>query len=415
MTLPDAVREQYETLPYPPRNPAGELKELKTAFGGELKLASNIFWGGAARPKPGFRALDAGCGTGDSAIFLAEQLRLTGGCVVGVDLSEASLAIARERAERRGLENVTFIHARIEEMPSLGLDPFDFIVSFGVLHHLPDPGAGLRALRRALGPKGGLALMVYGEYGRTAIYQLRRLFRIIAPPEMPTAQRLDVVKRTLNGLSSEHWATLGASSFQGEIKAHGDAGLFDLFLHSQDRAYTVPQVHEWLASEGLRLVRFDMPILYEPEANLPGVDVAGMDAAQRQELAELLHGRIKKHTFFAAPVGATQEQPPDWDDLSAIPSWLMHDPTWLLPQIERKPDIALFYEGVEFHCALDGFRRDFLRLVDGRRSLGEILDVLEAKHSKLSRAELMQRWQSLLEALQLFSLFGLTRHGEMAA
>lgn len=224
MTLPDAVREQYESLPYPPRNPAAELKELKTTFAGQLKLASTILWGGAAKPKPGFRALDAGCGTGDSAIFLAEQLRSVEGSVVGFDLSEASLAIARERAQRRGLDNVTFIRGRIEELPALGLDPFDFIVSFGVLHHLPDPDSGLRALRQVLGPKGGLALMVYGEFGRTAIYHLQRLFRIIAPPEMPTGQRLDVVKRTLNGLSSEHWATLGASSFQGEIRAHGDAG-----------------------------------------------------------------------------------------------------------------------------------------------------------------------------------------------
>ena len=75
MTAPDAVREQYETLPDPPRNPALELRELKTTFAGQLKLASTIFWGGANRPRPGFHALDAGCGTGDSAIFMAEQLR----------------------------------------------------------------------------------------------------------------------------------------------------------------------------------------------------------------------------------------------------------------------------------------------------------------------------------------------------
>ncbi len=415
MPVPDAVREQYESLPYPPRNPAAELKELKTTFAGQLKLASTILWGGASRPKPGFRALDAGCGTGDSAIFLAEQLRSAGGSVVGFDLSAASLAIAQERAERRGLENVTFIRGRIEDLPSLGLDPFDFIVSFGVLHHLPEPEDGLRALTRVLGPGGGLALMVYGEYGRTAIYHLQRLFKIIAPPEMPTAERLDVVKRTLNGLSSEHWATLGANSFQGEIRAHGDAGLFDLFLHSQDRAYTVPQVREWLAGAGLRLLRFDMPILYDPEANLPGVDVAGMDEARRQELAELLHGRIKKHTFFAAPERMQLPSPPAWDDLSAIPSWLMHDASWLAPQVERKPDIALFYEGVEFHCALDGFRRDFLRLADGNRTLGEIVTAMEAKHPKLSRTEVMQRWHTLLQALSMFSLFGLLRHGEMAA
>ncbi|MEO8541367.1 MAG: class I SAM-dependent methyltransferase, partial [bacterium] len=360
MTLPDAVREQYESLPYPPRNPALELKELKTTFAGQLKLASSIFWGGARTPKPGFRALDAGCGTGDSAIFLAEQLRASGGTVVGFDLSEASLAIAKERAERRGLDNVSFIRGRIEDLPGLGLEPFDFIVSFGVLHHLPDPASGLAALTRVLGPNGGMALMVYAELGRTAIYHLQRLFRITAPPVMATSERLDIVKRTLNNLSRDHWASLGASSFQAEIKAHGDAGLFDLFLHSQDRAYTVPQVRDWLSSAGMGLLRFDMPILYDPSANMPGVDVSGMDEAQRQELAELLNGRIKKHTFFAARSGQALPASPAWDDESAIPSWLTYDPSSLTQQVERRPDIGLAYEGVEYHCALDGFRRDFL-------------------------------------------------------
>ncbi len=415
MTAPDAVREQYESLPYPPRNPSLELRELKTTFAGQLKLASTILWGGANRPKPGFHALDAGCGTGDSAIFLAEQLRPAGCQVIGFDLSETSLAIAKARAERRGLQNVRFIQGRIEDLPGLGLEPFDFIVSFGVLHHLPDPDAGLRALRSLLGPNGGMALMVYAEYGRTAIYHLQKLFRIIAPPSMPTSQRLDVVKKTLNGLNREHWATLGASSFQGEVKAHGDSGLFDLFLHSQDRAYTVPQVYDWLAEAGLELLRFDMPILYDASANMPGIDTVGMDLATRQALAELLNGRIKKHTFFAAPSAASLAAPPSWDDEAAIPAWLMYDPSSIVVQVERRPDIGLFYEGVEFHCSLDGFRRDFLRLVDGARTLGEIIDALEARNPKLSRGELMQRWSALHQALSMFSLLGLLRSGEMAA
>lgn len=409
MTAPEAVREQYEELPYPPRDPALELRELRATLPGQLKLASTVFWGGRNRLSQEFRALDAGCGTGDSAIFLAEQLRQCGGQVVGVDFSAASLAIARERAERRGLENVRFIHARIEDLPSLGLKPSDYIVSLGVLHHLPEPSVGLAALKSMLAPGGGLAIMVYAEYGRAAIYQLQRLFRLIAPPALPTQARLDIVKRTLNGLSAEHWASLGRSSFSGEVKAHGDAGLFDLFLHSQDRAYSVPELYEWLGEADLELLRFDMPILYEPTANLPGVDVDSLDVPERQAVAELLHGRIKKHTFFATASGSAVPAGPAWDDESAIPDWLVHDPSWLLEQVERRPRIEVFYEGVEFHCALDGFRRDFLRLIDGRRSLGEIITALEARHGKHSHDELMGRWQSLYQALGVFSIAGLVR------
>jgi len=152
-----------------------------------------------------------------------------------------------------------------------------------------------------------------------------------------------------------------------------------------------------------------MPILYEPALNLPGVAVEGLDGPTRQAVAELLHGRIKKHTFFASDSLATIPLAPAWDDEEAIPDWLMHDASWLDGQIERRPQIDVSYEGMEFHCTLDGFRRNCLRLGDGKRSLGEILASLEARHVDLSRGELLRRWHLLYQALAVFSLVGLFR------
>jgi hypothetical protein len=156
-----------------------------------------------------------------------------------------------------------------------------------------------------------------------------------------------------------------------------------------------------------------MPILYDPDANLPGVNTEGMAASARQELAELLNGRIKKHTFFTHRAAESLPPKPEWNDQSAIPSWLVHDPSSLLEQVERRPEIALLYEGVEYRCALDGFRRDFLRLVDGSRTLGEIVTRLEPKYAKCERSELLGRWNAMYEALSLFSLLGLMTGGEM--
>ena len=409
MTVPDLVRSQYEVLPYPPRDPAHELRELRATLAGQLKLASTIFWGGERVSNSDFRALDAGCGTGDSAIFMAEQLRHCGAQVVGLDLSEASIEIARQRAERRGLENITFIRGRIEDLPSFGLAPFDYVVSLGVLHHLPDPAVGLRSITQLMTPNAGLALMVYGEYGRTHIYQLQRLFHLIAPASLPVEQRLDIVKRTLNGLNADHWATLGKSSFAGEVKLHGDAGLFDLFLHSQDRAYTVPQIYEWLENAGLRLLRFDMPVLYEPSANFPGFD------AERSRPESLPGcGRIAPRPHQEAHVlrngcRNVMSEGPAWDEESAVPDWLMLDSAWVMEQVERRPQIEVFYEGIGFQCSLDGFRRDFLRLMDGQNTLGEILALLESRNAKLPHAELVARWGSLYQALSMFSAVGLFR------
>ena len=54
---------------------------------------------------------------------------------------------------------------------------FDLIVCTGVLHHLADPDAGLRALHDVLKPDGAMHLMVYAPYGRAGIYLLQDFCR----------------------------------------------------------------------------------------------------------------------------------------------------------------------------------------------------------------------------------------------
>ena len=67
----------------------------------------------------------------------------------------------------------------------LGLGPFDYIDCCGVLHHLPDPAAGVEALLSVLAPGGGMGLMVYAPYGRTGIYMLQEGLRLLAPRRGP--------------------------------------------------------------------------------------------------------------------------------------------------------------------------------------------------------------------------------------
>ena len=312
------------------------------------------------------------------------------------------------RAARRGLTNITFVRAPIEEIATLGVGSFDYIVSAGVLHHLPSPEAGLAALAAVLNEGAAMGLMVYGRYGRLDIYQLQDLFRQIAPPSLPTEQRLEIVKSVLRRLGPDHWGNLAGSLWKTEIKAAGDAGLFDLFLHSTDRAYTVPEVHDLLASAGMRLARFDVPILYDPRLNWPTLDLSGKSEPELQAIAEALHGRMKKHTFFAIPLDAELPLAPSPSDLDAIPVWLLHDPALLMRQVEVRPQLDLLYEGMDFHCTLDLFRREFLRQVDGSRSTGQILECIAPRLPKYDDATLRSAWFKLHEALSMFNVLGLT-------
>ncbi|MBI2765286.1 MAG: class I SAM-dependent methyltransferase [Chloroflexi bacterium] len=400
------VREQYEAFPYPPRDPTREMDRLYTTLIGQLALANHVLWGGSRRPGPDFRVLDAGCGTGDNTIFVAEQLRGTGAKVVGIDLSEQSLSIARERARVRGLD-IQLHHARIEELPALGLGAFDYVVSAGVLHHLPSPAAGLAAIRDVLKPGGGIGLMVYGEYGRTAIYQLQSLFRLIAPDTLPAAERLDTVRKTLRGLRADHWATFGKGTYSAEIDLHGDAGIYDVFLHSTDRAYTVPAIHEWLAGAGMELVRFIMPATYDPAFYSSTIDCRQMPELERQAVAELLHGRMQKHSFFAAPIASPQATRTAIGDPAGVPTWLRFDHDGLIRrQVEERPELHLQYEGLELRMTLDPFRRLLLKRVDGRRPLGEIMAALAERFPKVSAADRWVKWREVAISLDQFNLLG---------
>ena len=171
------VRGQYETLPFPARDPEGERYVRYVTPPDILAKVNQYCFGGARDFGKGLRVLVAGCGTGDSVMWLGEQFRDTPSEIVALDLSAASIEIAAARAAVRGLENIRFVNASLLEAPQLGLGVFDYITCLGVLHHLPDPDAGLRALEAVLAPDGGMGLMVYGLPGRAHIYTMQELLR----------------------------------------------------------------------------------------------------------------------------------------------------------------------------------------------------------------------------------------------
>lgn len=95
----------------------------------------------------GSRVLDVGCGTG---IPTAKQLADAGHEVIGIDISEGMLDIAR-----RGVPGVEFQHRSIAEMDE-GLGTFDAVVAFFALLMLPraEIVESLRRLRAATRPGG---------------------------------------------------------------------------------------------------------------------------------------------------------------------------------------------------------------------------------------------------------------------
>src|SRR3954470_10675632 len=123
----DVVRDQYENYPYPERKPEDEKQRLLHTWPEQLAQINHYCFRGRCDFRNGFRVLVAGGGTGDATIYLAEQLSRTNAELVHLDLSAASMDIARRRAEIRGLKNIRFVQGSLLEAPALGLGSFDYI------------------------------------------------------------------------------------------------------------------------------------------------------------------------------------------------------------------------------------------------------------------------------------------------
>ncbi|UWM80876.1 class I SAM-dependent methyltransferase [Rhizobium sp. SRDI969] len=100
---------------------------------------------------PGMSVLDVGSGAGDVS-FLAAELVGASGQVVGVDRSAIAVAKARERAEQRSLNNITFEQ---NELSSMVFDrTFDAAIGRYVLCFQSDPASLVRSIARLVRPGG---------------------------------------------------------------------------------------------------------------------------------------------------------------------------------------------------------------------------------------------------------------------
>ena len=237
----DVVSRQYERWRYP--EPIQDLEEW---------LANNWQWFDPVHahrvlwPDREYKAdldiLIAGCGTNQAAVFAFTNRAAK---VVAVDISQPSLDHQQHLKYKHGLSNLELHRLPIEEMPTLGLD-FDLIVSTGVLHHLADPLAGMKALAGCLRRDGAIAVMLYAKYGRAGVEILQSIFHDLGLGQDDESVRM--VKQTLALLGPDHpvqsYRNLNPSDLQF------DSGLVDTFLHGRERSFTVDDCIDLVTSAG---------------------------------------------------------------------------------------------------------------------------------------------------------------------
>lgn len=110
--------------------------------------------------RSGDTVVDLGCGAGVD-VFLAARLAGPTGRVIGVDMTEEMLELARTNAEqfteRTGLSNVAFAHGRIEDLPVEDAS-VDVVISNCVVNLSPDKPRVFREVQRVLVPGGRMVV-----------------------------------------------------------------------------------------------------------------------------------------------------------------------------------------------------------------------------------------------------------------
>jgi len=367
------VQAFYERYPYPP--PVEDLDGYRLRWQDRQRRRCDFhtFWPSRSY-REDYSILVAGCGTSQAAKY---AIRWPAARITGIDFSATSVQHTERLKRKYELDNLQVHRLPLERAGDLGTS-FDQVVCTGVLHHLPDPDTGLRALRGVLSPRGAMHLMVYAPYGRTGIYMLQEFCRLVGfrAPEGDICELLAALKalpaaHPLSSLIHE------APDFRNE------AALADALLHPRDRAYSVPQLFAFLQTNGLTLgrwmrqapYRLDLGLMSRIPRALRKVQVPLEDQCAA---AELFRGNLVRHSAVAYR-----------DDNPQIPRISFDDEEWLGYIPIRVPDTMTLRErlppGVaailvnRAHTQTDiwlPIRRHEMKLlqaIDGQRKIGDML------------------------------------------
>jgi SAM-dependent methyltransferase len=389
----DPVAEFYSRHPYPP--PVSNLDRARDEWRdpNRRRAEYHLFWPGSPY-RADLKILVAGCGTWQAAKY---ALCHPDAQVVGIDVSATSIAHTDTLKQQYRLSNLEIRQLPLEQVPELQRQ-FDLIVSTGVIHHLADPDAGLRALAGVLEPKGALYLMVYAPYGRTGIYMLQEYCRRLG---LGTSdQEICELIATLETLPQQHPLV---SVLRGSRDARDADALADALLNPRDRAYSVPQLFEFIERNGFRFGRWYRQAPYRPQcaaiASTPhGERLAGLSPQEQFAAMELWRGTMTAHSVVVqradtrasgTTIGVDDER------------WLRFVPIrlpWTRLIEERLPPGAagvLLNSSHQFHdlvAVIDENEKTLFEHIDGRRAIGEIIDRSADRNHDRARTLFRKLW-----------------------
>src|SRR3984893_4216475 len=293
-----AVRQQYEEAPYPrwlKPAPVGHPTSVTWYLRNQFPQAPIS----VTHERATLDVLIAGCGTGQHTVETAQ--RFIGANVLAIDLSLASLGYAARKASELGIGNIEFAQADILELGGIGRS-FDLIEASGVLHHLRDPGRGLRVLNALLRPGGYMHLALYSAAARADVRAARAL--IVERRWRPIPEDIRECRQEILSFPDDH----PARSVSGYSDFFAMSECRDLLFHVQEHQFAIPQIKALLADNGLTFIGSAGPPALNFQARFPGDAMRDLD---QWHLLEQEHPKmfVNMYEFWAQKPGPSSSRP----------------------------------------------------------------------------------------------------------
>ncbi|MBW4509250.1 MAG: class I SAM-dependent methyltransferase [Scytonematopsis contorta HA4267-MV1] len=334
--LMEKIRQQYETSPYPrvplEENPRDDSNSL---FVHNLITSYYLRYQKVVDTKDKV-ILDAGCGSGYKSLILAEAN--PGSKIVGIDISEESVKLARHRLEYHGFDNTEFHVLSVYDLQSLGME-FDYINADEMLYLLPNPVAALKILKSVLKPKGIIRSNLHSALQRAGFFRAQKVFSIMGltetnPGNLEVEFALATMKSLKDGVDLKTRTWNNAYESEG-----GQQSVLMNYLLQSDNGFMIPDMFSMFRESDLEFISMVnwrhwevMDLFKEPE-NLPvclGLTLPEMNTEQKLHLFELLQPINRLLDFWCG-------HPNEDESGVTISEWTESD--WLNGRVHLHPQL----------------------------------------------------------------------------
>lgn len=316
--LLEKIRKQFDFGPYPriplDATPQGDLQNLFNH-----NLITPYYMRCQKLPSPtDFSVLDVGCGSGYKTLQLAYAN--PGARIIGVDISEKSIELAKERfAFHKVKNNADFQVLDIADLGQLD-ETFDYINCDEILYLLPDPPEALRVMRSVLKKKGIIRSNLHSALQRVGCFRAQAMFQMMGlmdgnPEELEIELALEIMK------SLKPQVDLKRRIFPNEQELDGEyieeEILMNLLLQG-DKGYTISDLSQYLQQANLELVsmvnprQWEILDLFKDPSAIPAFLSMGLENASAEEklrLYELIQPRHRLLDFWCGHQSSHDESP----------------------------------------------------------------------------------------------------------